>query len=141
MFRKLIRSWFGPVESDYSDFTKALVRGDVEEMNAYMNRISEAVFSSFDTGKRPSGKAEPERFYHGFVLELLIDLADRYILTSNRESGFGRYDVMLEPKEPQKEDGILIEFKVQDPDEESELMDTVRAAVRQIEQKDRKSVV
>ena len=65
MFRKLIRSWFGPVESDYSDFTKALVRGDVEEMNAYMNRISEAVFSSFDTGKRPSGKAEPERFYHG----------------------------------------------------------------------------
>ena len=109
-------------------------------MNVFINKVALATFSYFDTGKNPSGQ-EPERFYHGFVLGLLIDLADRYTLTSNRESGFGRYDVMLDPKEPQKEDGILIEFKVQDPDEESELMDTVRAAVRQIEQKNYEAVL
>lgn len=140
MFRNMIRKWFGRVASVYNDFIKALLLDDVKAMNVYMNKVALATFSYFDTGKNPSGQ-EPERFYHGFVLELLIDLADRYILTSNRESGFGRYDVMLEPKEPQKEDGILIEFKVQDPDEESELMDTVRAAVRQIEQKNYEAVL
>ena len=140
MFRNMIRKWFGRVASVYNDFIKALLLDDVKAMNVYMNKVAMATFSYFDTGKNPSGQ-EPERFYHGFVLGLLIDLADRYILTSNRESGFGRYDVMLEPKEPQKEDGILIEFKVQDPDEESELMDTVRAAVRQIEQKNYEAVL
>ena len=135
MFRKLIRSWFGPVESDYSDFTKALVRGDVEEMNAYMNRISEAVFSSFDTGKRPSGKAEPERFYHGFVLGLLVELGDRYVLTSNRESGFGRYDVQLEPRK-EADDAILLEFKVRDSKKEKSLEETAQNALAQIESRD-----
>lgn len=140
MFRNMIRKWFGRVASVYNDFIKALLLDDVKAMNVYMNKVALATFSYFDTGKNPSGQ-EPERFYHGFVLGLLIDLADRYTLTSNRESGFGRYDVMLDPKEPQKEDGILIEFKVQDPDEESELMDTVRAAVRQIEQKNYEAVL
>ena len=135
MFRKLIRSWFGPVESDYSDFTKALVRGDVEEMNAYMNRISDAVFSSFDTGKRPSGKAEPERFYHGFVLGLLVELGDRYVLTSNRESGFGRYDVQLEPRK-EADDAILLEFKVRDSKKEKSLEETAQNALAQIESRD-----
>ena len=135
MFRKLIRSWFGPVESDYSDFTKALVRGDLEEMNAYMNRISEAVFSSFDTGKRPSGKAEPERFYHGFVLGLLVELGDRYVLTSNRESGFGRYDVQLEPRK-EADDAILLEFKVRDSKKEKSLEETAQNALAQIESRD-----
>ena len=135
MFRKLIRSWFGPVESDYSDFTKALVRGDLEEMNAYMNRISEAVFSSFDTGKRPSGKAEPERFYHGFVLGLLVELGDRYVLTSNRESGFGRYDVQLEPRK-EADDAILLEFKVRDSKKEKSMEETAQNALAQIESRD-----
>ena len=96
-------------------------------MNIYMNKVALATFSSFDTGKKPSEATEPERFYHGFVLGLLVDLGERYILTSNRESGYGRYDVMLEPK--QKEDpGILLEFKVYDPDEENTLEDTVQSA-------------
>lgn len=80
-------------------------------MNDYMNDVTQAVFSYFDTGKNPS-KMEPERFYHGFVLGLMVELADRYTITSNRESGFGRYDVMLEPKR-RKDDAIIIEFKVQ----------------------------
>ena len=100
-------------------------------MNHYMNRVALATFSYFDTGKNPSGE-EPERFYHGFVLGLMVDLADRYILSSNRESGFGRYDVMLEPRDPGN-DGIILEFKVQDKGDEKELTDTVRAALDQIE--------
>lgn len=140
MFGNMIRKWFGRVSYVYNDFIKALLTDDIKAMNVYMNKVAFATFSYFDTGKNPSWQ-EPERFYHGFVLGLMVDLADRYTLTSNRESGFGRYDVMLEPRDPKKEDGIIIEFKVQDTDEEPELTDTVRAAVRQIEEKRYASVL
>ena len=78
-------------------------------MNVYMNRVALNTFSFFDTGKNPS-EEEPERFYHGFVLGLIVDLKGKYVITSNRESGFGRYDVMLEPRNPGRDDGILLEF-------------------------------
>ncbi len=135
MFRGLIRSWFAVVKSDYHTFTQALLMGDVEAMNAYMNRVSEAVFSSFDTGRKPSEKSEPERFYHGFVLGLLVDLNERYILTSNRESGYGRYDVQLEPRK-EADDAILLEFKVRNPKTEETLEKTVENALAQIERRD-----
>lgn len=134
MFQNLIRRWFGPARSDYNDFIKALLADDVEAMNEYMNRVALNTFSFFDTGNRPSKKMEPERFYHGFVLGLIVDLEDRYHITSNRESGFGRYDIMLEPKK----DGlnaVILEFKVRSPVNEEELSDTVHAALTQIEQK------
>lgn len=134
MFRGIIRKWFGRASYLYNDFLKALLKDDVKEMNIYMNEVALATFSSFDTGKNPS-RSEPERFYHGFVLGLMVDLADRYVMTSNRESGFGRYDVMLEPKKPGEDDAIILEFKVQDPEEEKELSDTVTAALQQIEEK------
>lgn len=133
MFEQLIEGWFGGCRRVNNAFLQALMTHDVKAMNVYMNRVTTEMFSYFDAGKRPSGE-EPERFYHGFVLGLLVELADRYMVTSNRESGFGRYDVMLEPKTAQL-DAILIEFKVQD-EEEKELSDTVEAALRQIEEKD-----
>ncbi len=131
MFEGLIQDWFAESGGSYNDFIKALLLGDVKAMNVYMNRVAMNTFSYFDTGKNPS-EEEPERFYHGFVLGLMVDLADRYVLTSNRESGFGRYDVMLEPRNP-GDDGIILEFKVQDKSEERELTDTVKAALNQIE--------
>ena len=118
----------------YNDFIKALLINDKKAMNRYMNRVALATFSSFDTGKKPSETAEPERFYHGFVLGLLVELRERYILTSNRESGYGRYDVMLEPRR-MEDAAVILEFKVRDPDEEKTLEDTVRAALSQIEEK------
>ncbi len=133
MFEGMIRDWFAPREDTYNDFIKALLLGDVDAMNAYMNRVTMATFSYFDTGSSPSGE-EPERFYHGFVLGLMVDLSDRYVLTSNRESGFGRYDVMLEPKKA-GDDGIILEFKVFQPRKEKGLEDTVEAALKQIEEK------
>ena len=133
MFRDMVRKWFSSAISVYNDFIKALLLGDIKAMNIYMNRVAMATFSHFDTGKNPSAE-EPERFYHGFVLGLMVDLSDRYILTSNRESGFGRYDVMLEPRNLE-DDGIILEFKARDIDDETELRDTVKAALDQIERK------
>ena len=134
MFQNIIRDWFTEAETEYNDFIKALLIGDKKAMNAYMNRVALNTFSYFDTGKKPSGE-EPERFYHGFVLGLIVELQNRYIIKSNRESGFGRYDVILEPRYPDKDDAIILEFKVHDPSEESTLMDTVLEAHRQIEEK------
>ena len=135
MFRSMVRGWFVESGSDYNGFIKAMLADDVKAMNAYMNRVARDTFSYFDTGRKPS-EEEPERFYHGFVLGLMVELQDRYVITSNRESGFGRYDVMLEPKNSQKDDGILLEFKVQDPEEEETLKDTVKAALKQIEKRE-----
>ena len=134
MFGNMIRDWFSAAEADYNDFIQALLLGDVKAMNAYMNRVSLGIFSYFDTGNRPSGE-EPERFYHGFVLGLIVELQGRYVITSNRESGFGRYDVMLEPKDPQADDAIILEFKVHDSDDEATLKETVQSALEQIEKK------
>ncbi len=134
MFQNMIRMWFSDAETDYNDFVKALLLGDVKAMNIYMNRVALCTFSYFDTGKRPYGD-EPERFYHGFVLGLIVELQNKYHITSNRESGFGRYDVMLEPKNPDVDDAVILEFKVQDTEDEETLKDTVQRALEQIEVK------
>ncbi len=134
MFRNMVSGWFAGNLSDYNDFVKALLCGDVDAMNEYMNRVASETFSFFDTGKRVSGKAEPERFYHGFVLGLIVELEDRYVITSNRESGFGRYDVMLEPRKAGL-DAFIIEFKVYNPKKDASLEDAVKAALVQIEEK------
>lgn len=139
MFNGMIHGWFAGNISDYSDFIKALLIGDTDAMNDYMNSITQSMFSYFDTGKNPS-RREPERFYHGFVLGLIVELSDRYTITSNRESGFGRYDVMLEPKR-QEEDAVILEFKVFQPRKEKELADTVKAALEQIEEKNYEAVL
>ena len=134
MFEEMIDDWFAEFTPAYNGFVKALLRGDLEEMNYYMSRVTEQTFSFFDTGKKASKTAEPERFYHGFVLGLLADLREQYILTSNRESGLGRYDVMLEPT-GEADDAIIIEFKVFRPEKEKSLEDTLEAALTQIEEK------
>ena len=133
MFENMISDWFGRNRSDYNNFVKALLIGDLDAMNEYMNRVALNTFSSFDTGNRPSG-IEPERFYHGFVLGLLVELVDRYILTSNRESGFGRYDVMLKPRKAGGE-AFILEFKVLNSRRDVNLEGTVAAALKQIEDK------
>ena len=133
MFENMIRGWFSERDGNYNDFVKAMLLGDLDAMNEYMNRVTLNIFSCFDTGKSAYG-AEPEKFYHGFVLGLMVDLSERYLLTSNRESGFGRYDVMLEPKK-ENDDAIILEFKVFQPRKEQSLEDTAAAALKQIEEK------
>ena len=134
MFRRMIDGWFAEYTPAYNAFIKALLLDDKKAMNVYMNQTALATFSSFDAGNNPSETTEPERFYHGFVLGLMVDLADRYRITSNRESGFGRYDVMLEPLRD-GDAAFVLEFKVHDSEDEETLADTVAAALRQIEEK------
>ena len=134
MFRNMIKGWFRRAKYDYNEFVKALLRGDKKSMNVYMNKVALETISYFDTGKKPSEAAEPERFYHGFVLGLIVELVDRYTVTSNRESGYGRYDVVLEPLQ-KEDDAMILEFKVYDEKEEESLEDTVQSALAQIEEK------
>ena len=133
MFYGMVRRWFGKARADYNDFVKAMLSGDVEEMNEYMECVTEQIYSCFDAGTKPS-KSQPERFYHGFVLGLIVDLSDRYVITSNRESGFGRYDVVIEPKD-KGDDAIILEFKVFNSRKETSLEDTVESALTQIDEK------
>lgn len=136
MFLSMVQDWFDEAEADYNDFIKALLRGNRKEMNIFMNRLTIQMFSYFDTQRGGFGK-EPERFYHGFVLGLLVELDDNYVITSNRESGYGRYDIMLEPKDikSSRYHAMILEFKVHDAEEEQSLQDTVAAALAQIEEK------
>lgn len=134
MFRAMVRGWFRGCQPLNNAFLQAFLKGNLDEMNEYMNDIAAELFSSFDTGRNPSKKAQPERFYHGFVLGLLVELQGKYVITSNRESGFGRYDVMLEPRD-QTQDAFVIEFKAANARKEESLEAAVSAALEQIQEK------
>lgn len=137
---RLIRRGDRGIKMDMEHLLKGGVirAGDIRSMNVYMNKVAMAMFSYFDSGKKPSDDAQPERFYHGFVLGLLVDLADRYVVTSNRESGLGRYDVMLKPRYPE-DAAVILEFKAREPDGEKTLEDTAREALAQIERQNYKA--
>ncbi len=137
MFKKMIKEWF-EIETEgspYNDFVKALLLDDVDYMNEFMNEIALRSFSEFDIAKSASGLDAPERFYHGFVLGLVVGLQNRFVITSNRESGFGRYDVVLMPLDREKDKAYIIEFKVHKPRYEKNLEETVASALHQIEEK------
>lgn len=133
MLRRMVLGWFQPVKPDYNRFVKALLADNVEEMNIYMNQVTMSVFSYFDVGN-VSPERVPERFYHGFVLGLIVELDKEYIIQSNRESGFGRYDVMLEPRN-KGDKAFILEFKVYNPKKEKSMEDAVQTALQQIEDK------
>ena len=136
IFENMVKGWFGgSTETYYNEFINALLHDNVRKMNTFMNKVALNTFSSFDSGNKPSEQTEPERFYHGFVLGMVVNMADTYNVRSNRESGYGRYDVMLEPVD-KNEKAFIFEFKVLDPDEDEEtLEDTLEAAHRQIAEK------
>ena len=135
MFSSMFKGWFYQSRSNYNQFVKALLNSDLDAMNYYMNQISMATFSYFDMSGKEDGSGAPERFYHGFVLGLIADQTDQYEICSNRESGFGRYDVMMIPRKPGNRRGpaIIMEFKVHNSKKEETLEETVDHALDQIE--------
>lgn len=136
MFADMVKSWFcGSTERAYNNFIKALLADDVDAMNEFINKVALHSFSSFDIAKNASDDDAPERFYHGFVLGLMVELAGRFTITSNRESGFGRYDVILTPADRERDYTYIIEFKVHKPLKEKNLEETVANALSQIEEK------
>lgn len=129
-YRKMIRSWFNS-RLDYNEaFVEYLINDNLEYMNYYMNEIILSCFSYFDVGGENVSRVA-EKFYHGFVLGLLVELRDVYEVRSNRESGIGRYDVMLIPKK-EGLPGIILELKVRDPKKEESLDNTAENARNQI---------
>ena len=116
MFSNMFKSWFAAASANYNEFIKALLNGDVKAMNLYMNDIALATFSNFDAGKHASERSQPERFYHGFVLGLLVEV---------------RYDVILIPRNLDR-DAMILEFKVKETEEKT-LQETVQKALAQIE--------
>ncbi len=135
VFENLFTGWFSNDIFEYSEFCNALLSGDKKFMNQYLCTIMEHTVSFFDTGTKASCYTLLENFYHGFVLGLIASLRKIYHITSNRESGLGRYDVLLEPCDPSQDDAMLLEFKVINPDQEKSLKDTVQMALEQIVRK------
>ncbi len=133
MFETLFAAWFRNATASYNKFIKAMIDNDLEIMNYYMNRVTQETFSYFDVGSGEAGLEETERFYHGFVLGLMAEQAENYVLKSNCESGFGRYDVMMIPKK-ENLPAIIMEFKVRRA-KEKDLNETVQMALQQIEEK------
>ena len=137
MFEIMIEEWFdnGPNMAD--DFIEAMLVGDLYAMNSYMNDIALDTFSSFDVAGKEESRIRPENFYHGFVLGLMVDKRDDYIIKSNKESGFGRYDVMMIPRDTENSSlpGLILEFKVINHSIEKSLEETVKSALQQIEEK------
>ena len=133
MFARLFRAWFDMTKQAYHKFIKAMMENDLEIMNYYMNRVTQETFSYFDVGSGETGLEETERFYHGFVLGLMAEQAENYVLKSNQESGFGRYDVMMIPKK-ENLPAVILEFKVRRA-KEKDLEETVQMALQQIEEK------
>ena len=135
-FDRMAEGWFAEAGGDWGRFARALLRGNAEEAGDYLSDVMLCCMSSFD-GARRSAESEPERFYHGLVLGLLASLRGRYAVESNRESGYGRYDVALVPTDGAKgtDPAVVMEFKVFDPRREQSLEDTVARARAQIEER------
>ena len=134
MFSRMIEGWFAQT-GDFGEFVTAMLQGDEDAMNDYMNEVALNTFSFFDAGSDGTGRRHPERFYHGFVLGLMVDRAGSYLTKSNRESGYGRYDVIMEPKD-KGDVAVIMEFKVlNNRAGEKTLEDTAINALKQIEEK------
>ena len=130
-FSILVKRWFENAGGNYSYFVKALLEGNIDDMTDTLLEICESMISTFDG----SGKAAPENFYHGLVIGLLVELRGRYEIKSNRESGLGRYDVMLRPKD-KKDNAVIIEFKSKRRSEKGKTLDELcDVALKQIEDK------
>jgi hypothetical protein len=135
-YERIILAWFINKKGvQLSQILKYLVQGESEKFAMSFQEIILESFSVFDIGKSTA-----ENFYHAFVLGMIIALKDQYEITSNRESGLGRYDICLIPVQP-NQPVIIIEFKVHDSAKNKDMEKTALAALAQIDQKQYASIV
>ena len=143
---KMVKAWFNTRTGNHMNaFAGALLADDLWEMNEAMQQVVLNSASSFDSGLKPSaGTVQPENFFHALTLGMLTCLSDNYRVTSNRESGFGRYDVCIEPLGTKSDVGksskplfaAVLEFKVFDREKgDRTLEDTAKRARKQIDEK------
>jgi hypothetical protein len=131
LFIQIVTNWFSDKVPGNSlrEILKDLVNLNLDEFQKKFRVLVEEMFSYMDVGKNTA-----ENFYHAFVLGLLVGLRDTYYVNSNRESGYGRYDIMLEPKE-KNGNSFIFEFKVLEDDREKTLEDTIENAKKQIKER------
>ena len=131
LFQQIINDWFKNkvIGNDLKSILKDLVTLNLDEFERKFRVLVKEMFSYMDVGENTA-----ENFYHAFVLGMLVGLKDTYYVNSNRESGYGRYDIMLEPKE-KSGNSFIMEFKVLDDMEEKTIEDTIKNAKKQIEEK------
>ena len=131
LFQQIINDWFRNkvMGNDLKSILKDLVTLNLDEFERKFRVLVKEMFSFMDVGENTA-----ENFYHAFVLGMLVGLKDTYYVNSNRESGYGRYDIMLEPKD-KNGNSFIMEFKVLDDMEEKTIEDTIKNAKKQIEEK------
>ena len=131
LFQNIIREWFNDkvIGNNLNTILKDLITLNLEEFEEKFKQLVIEMFSFMDVGKNTA-----ENFYHAFVLGMLVGLKDSYYVKSNRESGFGRYDIMLEPKD-KNENSFVMEFKVYKEEKEKTIEDTIENAKKQIEER------
>ena len=131
LFEEIIKDWFNDkvIGNDLKSILKDLVTLNLEEFEEKFKILVRQMFSFMDVGIDTA-----ENFYHAFVLGMLVGLKDNYYVNSNRESGMGRYDIMLEPKD-KNANCFIMEFKVHKSDKEQDIEETINNAMKQIEDK------
>ena len=131
LFTQIINDWFKDkvIGNDLKSILKDLVTLNLKEYEKKFEKLVVEMFSYMDVGENTA-----ENFYHAFVLGMLVGLKDSYYVNSNRESGLGRYDIMLEPKD-KNENSFIMEFKVLEDKEEKTIEETIENAKKQIEEK------
>ena len=131
LFQNIIREWFNDkvIGNNLNTILKDLVTLNLKEFEKKFQVLVRQMFSFMDVGENTA-----ENFYHAFVLGMLVGLKDSYYVKSNRESGFGRYDIMLEPKD-KNENSFVMEFKVLEDAEEKTIEDTIENAKKQIKER------
>ena len=131
LFQTIIREWFNDkvIGNNLNTILKDLVTLNLKEFEKKFEILVRQMFSYMDVGENTA-----ENFYHAFVLGMLVGLKDSYYVKSNRESGFGRYDIMLEPKD-KNGNSFIMEFKVLENKEEKTIEDTIENAKKQIEER------
>ena len=131
LFQQIITEWFRNkvIGNDLKSILKDLITLNLKEYEKKFVVLVREMFSYMDVGENTA-----ENFYHAFVLGMLVGLKDTYYVNSNRESGYGRYDIMLEPKD-KKGNSFIMEFKVLEDKEEKTIEDTIENAKKQIKEK------
>ena len=131
LFTQIVNSWFKDkvIGNDLNSIMKDLITLNLDEFNEKFKILVKEMFSYLDVGENTA-----ENFYHAFVLGMLVSLKDSYVVNSNRESGIGRYDIMLEPKD-KNGNSFIMEFKVYKEDKENTIEETIENAKKQIEEK------
>ena len=128
LFQSIIRGWFRNkvIGNDLNTILKDLVTLKLDDFKEKFEKLVIEMFSFMDVGENTA-----ENFYHAFALGMLVGLKDTYYVNSNRESGLGRYDIMLEPKD-KNQNSFIMEFKVHKPETESSIEETITNAKKQI---------